>query len=328
MINLQYSTIQDKVPDFVYDDIKSFLVKSNTYHPQAPELIQMLSERYNLPQEHFFISAGSDESIMALKRVYGKNIFYFPPTYIEYSTTNGSIPLGNFHPIPSFSSEKYTITTEALSQHGLIFLANPNNPYGYTPKERILELVENNPTSIVVVDEAYSSFLEESMLDEVPRKQNLVVLRSFSKDYGLAGMRIGFIAASPSILEEITKSVQETNVSYASVGAALSAMSHQAHYDTLIEGIIKRRERFVGYLHRNKINYFDSKINVAVLALPNKKESSALFNYLKKNGITASYGNGHSNVGLSDSHIRITIGSEDQMNAVEQAIDNYLKERE
>lgn len=326
MINLQYSTIQNSVPDFIYDDIRSFLTKSNIYHPQPLELIQVLSKKYDLPEEYLFISAGSDESIMALKREFNNSVSYFPPTYVEYAVVDKITPSDHFHPVPLLDIERYSIDTKTQDQKGLIFLANPNNPYGYTSKKKILELAENNPSSIVVVDEAYCGFLGESVIDQVLNMQNLVVLRSFSKDYALAGMRIGFIAAPPPILEKIKKHVQETNVSYVSVGAALSALSHQAYYDALIEEVVKRRESFVRYLDKKQIEYLDSKINVTVLKFSSKVEAQALFNHLSSYGIVTSYGNGYSNIGLSDSHIRITIGSKDQMNAVEHAIDSHLKE--
>lgn len=320
MINLQYSTIQNDIPPFIYEGMRSFVTQSNVYHPQSPELISKLSKKHNISSDHLFISAGSDESINIIKQAFNLTTSYFPPTYIEYAKTYKAI----CRPARVLDTDGYSIDTSTVDENGLIFLANPNNPYGITAKDKVMELVKNNPESIVVVDEAYSSFSRESVIDKVQEHSNLIVLRSFSKDYAMAGMRVGYIVAHPSILMVLSKYSQETNVSYASVGAALAGLSHQAYYDGLVAGIIKRRDDFSAFLKTKGLFSIASNINVVILKLATSQESQALFEYLRGHDVITSYGNGRSNVGLSDSHIRVTVGNENQMKLLKDLLSNYI----
>ena len=156
MINLQYTAIQQPLPDFIYAGLKEFSWNANTYHPQPPELINKLATKFNLKPENIFLTAGADEAIQLFARVYGQNAFVFTPTYIVYSDVNTFG--GHLTQVNSLYGTDFKIDPKEYSGATLIYLANPNNPSGFTPKETVIQLIKNNSKAIVVIDEAYGDF--------------------------------------------------------------------------------------------------------------------------------------------------------------------------
>src|SRR4030043_2177452 len=227
-INLQYTTIKDPVPDFIYKGLKPFSSGANAYRPQPPELIEKLAKKHKIPKEMIYLTAGCDEAIQMFILTYGERTFTFSPTYIVYSD---AIVFGKeFTEIPSIRNNTFDISVDKIENASLIFLANPNNPSGYTAKEKVLELFKNNSHAKVVIDEAYGDFSDLSVIDEVKNYSHLAVFRSFSKGYAMAGNRGGYIIAHPEVISAVRNKAQWSNVSYLSVGAALTALDDEDYF--------------------------------------------------------------------------------------------------
>lgn len=320
-INLQYTTIQQPLPDFIYEKLKSFSDNANSYHPQPTELIEKISGKFNIPQEMLYLTAGIDEALHMFMKAYGQNTYIFEPTYVVYSDVNEMG--GKLNVITAIKNHTYSIPVRHLSDASLIILANPNNPAGFTEKEKIVELVKENPHAIVIIDEAYSQLANFSMIDEVKNYQNMVVLRSFSKDYGMAGNRIGFITADPKIIGVVKNKTQWSNVSYLSVGAAMAALDNEPYFEEMRKGIISRREDFIKFLQEKGYTTFPSKINAVLIKFNSEHEAQSFIGHLKDNDIQVSHGNGNSNIGLDKSYVRIAIGTEEQMSIVKQVIGTH-----
>ena len=273
MINLQYSAVQTPLPQFIYKDIQRFCKASNTYHFQPPEMIDTLAERHKVPRSNIFLSSGSNESILGFIKAFGEKIIIFTPTYKEYSRKDKYT--GDIKEVWSESNGEYLIRSDYYVGASLIFLANPNNPFGYSKQSKIVELIEQNPKAIVVIDEAYSKFLNESMVGYVAKYKNLAVLRSFSKDYGMAGCRIGYVVAHPDITNAIGTYIQETNVSYLSVGAALSALGHEEYFDQLITDIKTTKSAFSDFLTSQGLRFLESNINAVLLSFATQAQGKS-----------------------------------------------------
>lgn len=245
-INLQYTTIKIPLPDFIYEGLKDYSSGANLYRPQPLVLIEKLAKKYNVKNEMIFLTAGADEAIQMFIHAFGAQTFAFTPTYVVYSDV---VEFGKkFTRLPSLVHDEYTISTSNKQRASLIFLANPNNPSGITSKKKIMELVKNNNNAIVVIDEAYGEFADLSVLDEVKNYRNLVVTRSFSKAYGMAGNRVGYIVAQPEIIDKVRNKTTWANVSYLSVGAATVALDHEEYFKKIRDDINTRREEFLGFL--------------------------------------------------------------------------------
>jgi histidinol-phosphate aminotransferase len=320
-INLQYLTIKDPLPDFIYEGLKTYSSGANGYRPQPQVLVEKLANKHNIPKEMIYLTAGIDEAIQMFIHAYGDNTYTFTPTYIVYADTR--VFGKKFNEIYSVKQNIFEISPNKIADASLIFLANPNNPSGFTEKMKAIELVDNNKHSIVVIDEAYGDFADLSVIDLLPKYKNMVVFRSFSKSFGMAGNRIGYLMADPEIIKIVKNKAQWANVSYLSVGAAIAALDHEEYFKSIIKSITKLKDSFMNFLEEEGYTCLPSKINAVVIKFPDEEKGTRFVEYLSGNNIIVSHSNGNSNIGLDKSFVRFAIGNEEQMKIVEKIIQDY-----
>ncbi|HUB93548.1 MAG TPA: aminotransferase class I/II-fold pyridoxal phosphate-dependent enzyme [Verrucomicrobiae bacterium] len=135
-----------------------------------------------------------DEIIRLAIQAFGSSAHIFTPT--EYTTFYQFCP--SVHAHYSLEGDNYAVKADAIPGADLIWLANPNNPVGYTEPDAIAQLALNNPNAIVVVDEIYGEYAPQlSVISSITNTSNLMVCKGFSKAYGLAGIRWGMSSAAP-----------------------------------------------------------------------------------------------------------------------------------
>lgn len=322
-INLQYTTFTTPLPDFIYDGLKEFSKNANGYRPQPTNLLEKLACKQKISQETIFLTAGADEAIQLFTLAFGqkKKVYIFIPTYAVYQDMKDFG--ADVVTINALHNKDYKISTALIPDASLIYLANPNNPFGFTSREKVLELVKNNPQAIVVIDEVYAEFADLFVIGEVEKYPNLAVLRSFSKSYAMAGNRIGFIVANQNILAKIKTKVQWANVSYLSVGAALAALEHEKYFVDLRNTVIQTRDMFFSFLQEKGFRVFPTKINAVLLQFVNEKEGTRFATCLQNNNFVISHGNGNSNVGLDKSFVRISIGTKEEMEKIKKVLEKF-----
>lgn len=320
-INLFYTTIKEPLPDFIYEGLKDYSAGANLYRPQPEELINKLASKHKLPKEMFFLTAGIDEAIQIFAKTYGRNAFVFTPSYVVY--TDVEVFGGKLTQLYSIKNNQFKISTGEIKGSSLIFLANPNNPSGITPVNRLIELIKNNPQAMVVIDEAYGEFANLSVIRETEKFPHLAVFRSFSKAYGMAGNRIGYVVANEKIISEVKNKTQWANVSYLSVGAAMAALNHEAYFQEMRQGINQRRDDFDAFLTKSGFTLIKSNINAVLLKFSSVNLATRFASYLKDNQIIVSHGGGLSNIGLDQSFVRIAIGTQEQMDQVKKVITEF-----
>ncbi|HLR82370.1 MAG TPA: histidinol-phosphate transaminase [Paenalcaligenes sp.] len=201
---------------------------------------------------------------------------------------------------------------------GIIF-ANPNAPTGHCLSlESIKEILQANPEIPVVVDEAYIDFGGASAASLLEQHPNLIVTRTFSKGYALAGLRVGYALASPEMIMGLQR-IKDSFNSYpldrlAQVGAA-AAIADTDYYQKVNQQVIDNRE----YLHKalEKLNYevLPSKANF-VFARPLDQEAKTVFLELRKQGILVRY----FEQPRIDQYLRITVGTREQCEALVKAL--------
>ena len=200
-IYLKFTTLTTPLPDFIWENLKKFSTNANSYHPQPKELITKIANRHHLPEEMIYLTAGADEAIYLFGLNYGQNVYAFTPTYVTYDEIRN---IGaNIHLVNALEDTNYSIATHSIADASLIFIANPNNPFGFSPKEKIIELIENTQQAIVVIDEVYAEFTDLSVIDLTTKYNNLAVIRSFSKSFGMAGNRVAYVAAHLDVLNKL-----------------------------------------------------------------------------------------------------------------------------
>jgi len=320
-INLQYTAIQVPLPDSIWKNLRSFSAHANAYHPQPMELIEKLAQLHNLPKEMFYLTVGITEAIQMFAFAYGKHAYTFTPTFCVYADVEEFG--GRLTRIPSIVNNEYKIPINKQSDATLIYLANPNNPAGFTTKENVVHLIENNKQAIVVIDEAYAEFGDFSVIHEVPKYPHAAVLRSFSKSYGMAGNRIGYIVAHPDILKKVKNKTQWANVSYLSVGAAIAVLGLEKHFEKIRDDIIAERQSFTEFLKSKGFSYIPSQINAALLHFDSEDRANSFTAFLNRHNIIVSQGNADNNIGLDNSYVRIAIGNHEQMEKVKHVIEKF-----
>lgn len=179
---------------------------SDPYNLSARKII---SEFYKVPVENVFFGAGVDRIItllVDLARVLGRRIAVVEPTYEIYSERSLS---RRIEPEKILLRDGFGLDAEkvlsAISEDHVLFLCSPNNPTGNQfDREEVLSLVENTD-ALVVLDETYADYGEYTLMGHAASLENLVVLRSFSKSWGLAGLRAGFAVASDAVVSALER---------------------------------------------------------------------------------------------------------------------------
>lgn len=320
-INLQYTTIKDPLPDFIYEGLKQYSSGANAYRPQPAELIEKLANKHKISKEMIYLTAGIDEAIQMFAKTYGQNAFCFTPTYVVISDVEEFG--GKLTRIYSIENSEFKAKTDRIPEATLIYLANPNNPSGITPRDEVMKLVKNNPQAKVVIDEAYGEFADLSVIDQVKEYPHMAIFRSFSKAYGMAGNRVGYIIAHPEVINVVKNKTQWSNVSYLSIGAAKTALEHEDYFKQIREDISKRRDEFMEFLQKSDFSVLPSKINAILFKFPSDSDGIKFAEYLTQNNFVISHGNGNSNIGLDKSFVRIAIGNKRQMQTLKSVIEKY-----
>jgi histidinol-phosphate aminotransferase len=220
--------------------------------PEQVELRAALSRYSGYPADWLLAGAGSDELIDLLIRLVvepGDRVLDAVPTFGMYSFLT-PIQGGLVVPVPrrpDFSLDLPALLDAIDDRTRLIFVASPNNPTAnLAPRADIVRLLDTG--ILLVVDEAYYEFSQETVADLVSAYENLVVLRTFSKWAGLAGIRVGYAIASPVLLRHLWKMKQPYNVNVAAQVAARAAVDDLAHIQRTITAILQERARLMDLL--------------------------------------------------------------------------------
>ena len=237
----------------------------------SQDLFKMIAEKEGVPENHIVIGGGSTEGLKLVGLTYGKDggeIIAARPTFLAMMTyarqwggTVNWVPVNNdlMHDLPEMEKR-------ISSKTKLIFLCNPNNPTStLLPRKEVMDFCETaSQKAIVFSDEAYYDFIEEedypSMVELVKKGQDVIVSRTFSKVYGLAGLRIGYMVAKPSIAAELRKNVMAfTNV--LAIQAAKTAMEEQSFYDFSLAQTKAAKKSMMATLDELNLEYAPSHTN-------------------------------------------------------------------
>ena len=291
--------------------------------PESRALRDALSDFVGLPSSHLLAGAGADELLDLIMRLFlrpGDAIVNCPPTFGMYPF-DAAIRGAETLDVPrhaDFSLDLPAIE-QAVAQHQpkLLFITSPNNPDGSWVSDADLTRLLELPL-MVVLDEAYVEFAgrARSRIRWVPERENLIVLRTFSKLAGLAGLRVGYGAFPEALMPHLWKIKQPYNVSVAASTAALAALEDLAWLEDKVDRLIRERKRFFRRL--DKVPYlrpYPSESNF-VLCQVLGRDAEGLKLALEREGILIRY---YRKPRLRD-HVRFTIGKPAQMDTVIAAL--------
>ncbi|RPI83373.1 MAG: histidinol-phosphate transaminase [Chloroflexi bacterium] len=299
--------------------------------PESRILRQAISCRHSLPAGNIIAGAGSDELIDLIMRLFlepGDAVLTCPPTFGMY-TFDAGLHRAHIIQIPrldDFSLDLDAVERVVISEKPrIIFLASPNNPDGSLLSKETVERLLALPC-MLVLDEAYIEFASTgaSLIAEAPERSNLIVLRTFSKWAGLAGLRVGFGVFPDWIAPQLWKIKQPYNVSVAASTAALVSLEHADKLEEIGKRITTERKRFFNMLQKiSWLKPYPSQANF-ILCRVRGMDARVLKMKLAKRGILVRY---FDKPGIQDC-IRISIGKPEQSDVVVKALEESYQKTE
>ena len=295
--------------------------------PECAALVRMAADYFGVEPNEMIFANGSDDILNFAMMAFCDEAHpaVFPDvTYGFYSVLaelNG-VP---FEEIPL--REDFTVRVENYIGIGkTIFLANPNAPTGIAlPLSEVERIVASNPDSVVVVDEAYVDFGGESSLGLIRRYDNLLVTRTFSKSRSLAGGRLGFGMGNKALIQDLNTLRYSANpycVNRMTMMAGVGAIQDDEYFRFCRDRIVNTREEAAKELKTLGFEMTDSSANFLFIRHP-RVGGLALYQSLREKGILVR----HFETPRLRDYNRVTVGSEEEMRALTEALARLLEEK-
>ena len=293
--------------------------------PESRQLREKLADLIHVPFSNILVSSGADELIDLIMRLTmnpGDKIINCPPTFGFYAAESqiNDLQIINIRRKPDFSIDYEGICQAVKEGAKVLFLANPNNPDGSTIPRHTLEKILQLPL-LTIIDEAYIEFAPSgsSALTRVTDQDNLIVLRTFSKWGGLAGLRLGYGIFPTYLHEELMKIKPPYNVSVAASEAGLGALDDLDVLNIRLDWILSERNRLFQALEEIEwLLPYPTKANF-ILCRVLEFDAARLKQDLSGQGILIRYFN---STGLRD-HVRFSVGKPQDTDRLISALKEY-----
>ncbi|MCS7198922.1 MAG: aminotransferase class I/II-fold pyridoxal phosphate-dependent enzyme [Caldimicrobium sp.] len=250
--------------------------------PHSEELREILSVKLNVPKDYILIGHGSIELIsLFLKRLLpkGGKALLLEPTFIAYGSTLNQVPHVEKNSFFSLNQQDWKRKIEDFlnknkRQKPIVIICNPNNPTGWVlPKEWLREVISNYREALFLIDEAFIDFCEEeSLLFAVQESANLVVFRSLTKFYGLAGLRVGYMVAQSPYIEVLAKELSLWNVDTLTQIIAKVLLLDKEFERRSKEFFLQEKVKFERTFKEEGIVFYPSRANFYLFFLPKGRE--------------------------------------------------------
>lgn len=308
----------------VIEAIEDELTRINRYpDPDYGELKEAISEYLDVGIENIAVGSGASDVLnnVCIAVLDVMDAVTIPiPSYTMYAILamlrDASL---NFVEYPYYQIESEDIIDRSRGSK-LMFLCSPNNPTGNTIKD--LEDILNDFDGLVVLDEAYAEFSGESAVDLIFDYDNLLIVRTFSKFFGLAGLRIGYaVSGNLELIEGLEKIRLPFCINNIAVRAAVAALENLDYYIRIRDKIVESREKLAKEIEKFELlEVFPSEANFLLIRV---KENIGLAKKLEKEGVAVRDVTGL--MGLKGEHLRITVGRDEENMALVEALKRILE---
>ena len=287
--------------------------------PYSRDFCQAVSEALSVPADWIIVTNGSDDMLNILIRACAegkeRKVVYPMPSYVLYRTL-ASLQAAEVVEV-SYGLDYRLPIDELIAANGAVTLiATPNSPSGHIVSLVDLRQLASKVSGILAIDEAYVDFADYSALSLVSEFDNVIILRTLSKGYSLAGLRLGFGIANPKLISGLFKVKDSYNVDALAILVGTAAMKDQQHKNACGSKVKRSRSKLAVDLRNIGFDVRDSHGNFLLVTPPNN-EAAAIYQFLKQQNILVRYFN---LPGLDDK-LRITVGTEKQNQKLLQAID-------
>jgi len=300
-------------------------------NPKSTGLRRVIAQLHGLAEENVCVGNGSDDILNLLVRVFGGESAATGFTYPSYSLYPVLVAIqdGKTEVIPFDRSMKLPIATIARSTAPIFFLTSPNAPTGVGFGRNEIEELLRQYRGVLVVDEAYALFARENAVPLVARYPKLVVVRTLSKAYALAGIRLGYALAHPEVIDLLDRVRDSYNVNRLSQVAAIAALRDEGYYSAIIGKVKETRDhyieewntRFGWFVYPSQANFiFVEPKNAQGESGPAVAKSA--YDFLCSRKVLVRYFPSHA---LTASFLRITVGTDDEMLVVNETLEAWRK---
>ncbi len=297
--------------------------------PLARDFCQRVSETFSVPADWVIAGNGSDDLLTLLVRACsegsGRSLAYPMPTYVLYRTLAAIQPASVVEIAYTQKGTDWLLPVDALleTNAAVTLVATPNSPSGHLVAQSDLRRLADGLSGVLLIDEAYVDFVGEgadrSNLELVREFKNVMLLRTLSKGYGLAGLRLGFGIAQPGLLAGLLKVKDSYNVDAIALKLGEAAIADQVYKNECVQKVIAARVQLSKDLQSLDFAVWPSSTNFLLVKPPNHT-AQFLQTELKAKGIMIRY---FDQPGLDDK-LRITVGTPAQNARVVQAISSLL----
>lgn len=293
--------------------------------PTSEELVLAIADHYHLKKEQVFVGVGSDDVLaMSFLTFFhsGSPILFPDITYSFYKVWAELFRIP--YETPALDENFHIRKEDYFKKNGGVIFPNPNAPTGVEMSQAdIEEILVHNQDVIVIVDEAYVDFGSKSALSLIEKYENLLVVQTFSKSRSMAGMRIGFALGNETLiryLNDVKYSFNSYTMDRTALAAGVASVRDQAYFEETCRKIIETREWTKKEMKALGFSFEDSKGNF-LFATHETCPARELFQALRNHHIYVRYFPG----GRTDDHLRITIGTREQMEIFLAFLKQYLK---
>lgn len=309
---------------------KSITHYSNVYNENTNVLINQLCDYNQITQNQILLSAGSDDSLEYLIERYIKpdtHVLVLAPSYSyfecvikRYTSNIHYIPL-DFNNHDDLNIDNCMAFYESYLDNAVVYIVNPNNPLGtLISKKSIERMIHKYQKTKFIIDEAYIEFIfDKTCVDLIHDNKNIIITRTFSKAYGLAGIRLGYMMANEETINYIKVLYNEKNVTDLAKAGGIAIFKNINYYEDIIQEICNIRNDFQEFLNSLGIYYVPSQSNFVSFYVG--ENVYKFLELLEQNSVYIR--NRDTQIDMSG-FVRITIGTKEHISKVCSIIENHI----
>ena len=287
--------------------------------PMADDFRAVAARVHGVRPECVIAGNGSDDILQIALRTYcaaGDVLASPDPTYSLYPVLSELADV-RYVTVPWGPGWSLPVDALCATQARAIFFANPNAPSGTVVSTEVISELAASTSALVLVDEAYVDFADDNALRLLETHENVLVSRTLSKGYGLAGLRFGYAIGHPSVIEQMTKVKDSYNCDAVSIAAAAAALEDQAYARSCWGRVREQRERLTRELSARGFSVLPSQGNFVLATVPDAGDAGLWYRALKARGVLVRF---FDKPGLRDK-LRVTVGTPEENDALLAAVD-------
>lgn len=287
-IDLSLSYLREPLPKGLVQELEETLPRINSYPPtDYNKLRESLAKYVNVNKTQVLVGNGADEVIDIVTRVWGERVLIPTPTYSQYEVATDRLERSGKVLINCFEDDTYSLDKlyDYATSTSLIWICNPNNPTGtFIDPEVILHLLRTT-NGYIIVDECYYEYLDKTVVDLIHEFDNLVVIRSLSKNFGIAGLRLGYAISTEENISQLETKRQPFNVNTAAERVGRKVFDYLGYYRDLWKRVINERDQTVRKIRRIGLKAHNTYTNFILLEFNSDERAGKIAQELKERAI-------------------------------------------